>query len=121
MDDIDGDGIVNILEHAYGTSDMNGTEGNGLVGVSVEPLTIDNVMDDYLVVSFQRKVTADDVVVVAQLGSDLVGWSSEETEVIFVSQINSADGLSTVTYRSADPVTVTSIGQMFFRLAVSPR
>ncbi len=121
LDDIDGDGIVNILEHAYGTSDMNGTEGNGLVGVSVEPLTIDNVMDDYLVVSFQRKVTADDVVVVAQLGSDLVGWSSEETEVIFVSQINSADGLSTVTYRSADPVTVTSIGQMFFRLAVSPR
>lgn len=119
MDDADGDGVVNLLEHALGTSNMGASEGDRAVNASVALLTINNVTDDYFVVSFQRKVTADDVILVAQMGSDLTGWSGDKSALVFVSQRNSGDGLSSVTYRGALSMASIVTRQMFFRLAVS--
>lgn len=72
-------------------------------------------------ISFQRKITADDVIVVPEIGSDLASWAGDQSNVVFVSEVNGSDGLSTVTYRSAQPFGPALNERFFFRLAVSER
>lgn len=121
MTDLDGDGVVNIIEHALGTSDSDGGEGGSPIEVGVRSFTVNEMTSDFLVIEFQRRITADDVVVVPEVGSSLDAWEGDQSAVVFVSEVNSNDGLATITYRSALPFNPDLNERVFFRLAVSER
>lgn len=121
MADDDGDGLVKMIEHAFGTSDNDGGEGRSVISVGVETLTVNDVESEYFVISFQRDLAADDVSVTVQKGADLLLWSGDEADVMYVSQTNSNDGLSTVKYRSSQPYDPEIDPRMFFRIAVAER
>ena len=121
MADLDQDGIANIIEHALGTSDTDGGEGGSVMEVGVQNFSVNDITNNFLVISFRRKITADDVSVVPQIGSDLTNWSGDQSAIVFVSEVNSNDGLSLVTYRSAQPFDPELNEGFFFRLAVSER
>lgn len=121
MEDGDGDGLVKLLEHALGTSDGNGGEGHPQIEVGTETLNVGGVEELYLTCTFQRDLSADDVVVRVETGTDLNGWDSGDGFVVLVSSINQGNGLATVKYRSADPVNLLSPASRFFRLAVETR
>lgn len=121
MADLDKDGIVSIVEHALGTSDTDGGEGGTAIDVGVQSFTVNDIINDFLVISFQRKITADDVIVVPEIGSNLASWAGDQSAVVFVSEVNGDDGQSTVIYRSAQPFDPLLHERFFFRLAVSER
>lgn len=56
-----------------------------------------------------------------QIGSDLTNWLSDQSAIVIVSQVNSNDRLSLVTYRSAQPFDPELNEGFFFRLAVSEK
>ena len=121
LSDDDGDGLDNLIEHALGTSDTDANEGNAVISVGVETLSVNDVSSDYFVVSFQRSLAADDVVIRVDSSPDLLAWSDDEADVIFVSQVNHGDGLSTVKYRRAASFDLDLEPSMFFRLVAEER
>ena len=121
LGDDDGDQLSKLMEHALGTSDSDGGEGQSNFTVTIETLTVDDVEDSYATITFQRSLAADDVNVWVETGVDLEGWNIGEAHSVLVSQINHGNGLSTVKYRSANPYTVSSPSSWFFRLAAELR
>ena len=52
LGDDDGDVLVKLLEHVLGTSDDNASEGGGVISVGVETIPVNDVANDYFVISF---------------------------------------------------------------------
>ncbi|MGI9241158.1 MAG: CotH kinase family protein, partial [Verrucomicrobiales bacterium] len=119
--DSDGDDLKLLLEHALGTSDDNGDQGPDAFGASVEAIEVDDITSDYLVVTFQRQLGADDVDIDIELSSDGTNWSGGPGMVEFVSQSNHGDGTSTVRYRSTSPFLPGLAPRGFARIVARQR
>lgn len=114
--DSDSDGIVAFLEHALATSDSVSSAADlpdGTVA-SYDPGT--GVVDEFLTVTFQRNLAADDVLYEVQVANDLAIWTASTT---FVSSTNNGDGTATEVYRSNAPFS--SSAREFIRVSVSSR
>ena len=105
------------MEHALGTSDlipdhdMKPSFGVGIFDAG-------NGTDrEYITISYQRNLAADDVVFEAQVSTDLVAWSILGTTYVSVS--HNGDGTETVTCRSSTPIAF--IPREFIRLRVRSR
>ena len=115
--DRDHDGLSAFMEHALGTSDlipdhdMKPSFGVGIFDAG-------NGTDrEYITISYQRNLAADDVVFEAQVSTDLVAWSILGTTYLSVS--HNGDGTETVTCRSTTPIAF--IPREFIRLRVRSR
>ena len=121
LGDDDGDQLSKLMEHALGTSDSDSGEGQSNLTVAIETLTVDDVANSYVTITFQRNIAADDVDVWVETGSDLEGWNTGEAHSVLVSQINNGNGLSSVKYRAANPYNISSPSSWFYRLAAELR
>jgi len=74
-------------------------------------------MREYLTITYQRNLAADDVVMEVQVSNDLEDWSALGTT--FVTSIHQGNGKELVTYRSLAPVSANSLG--FIRLKAQKR
>ena len=114
--DEDDDGINAFLEHALGTSDMaSSTDSLPAAGIG----SFDSGMGDeeeYLTLTFQRNLAADDVIFEVEVGGDLSTWT---TDTSFVSSTNNGDGTATEVYRSNTPMR--SRERELIRLRVTSR
>ena len=115
-DDLDGDGLVALLEHAFGSI-------NGDAGASPESQVVigtgffNGGTEENLTITFRRNLAADDVIIKAEISSDLASWNS--LGVQYISSIPNGDGTETVTYRSTAPFA--SIDKEFVRIRVTQR
>ena len=115
-DDLDGDGLEALLEHAFGSI-------NGDAGASPESQIVigaglfNGGTEENLTITFRRNMAADDVIITAEISSDLANWDS--LGVQYVSSIQNGDGTETVTYRSTTPFA--SIAREFVRIRVTQR
>ena len=115
-DDLDGDGLAALLEHAFGSI-------NGDAGASPESQVVigtgllNEGTEENLTITFRRNLAADDVIITAEISSDLASWNS--LGVQYVSSIPNGDGTETVTYRSTAPFA--SIDKEFVRIRVTQR
>ena len=101
--DGDDDGLAALLEHAFGGDD--GDPGAAAYPkVSVDSLQIDDTIGDYLIVRIQRDLAAEDVILSAEISSDLIRWQSGPDAVVLIGETANGDGTSTVSYRSAQPL-----------------
>jgi hypothetical protein len=103
--DNDGDCYRALIEYALGSSDDSQGDTRGLVDLSFQPFAVAGIADTYLVISYQRNLYAQNIVTLTpQISTDLETWN-ETPDIVFVSEIDNDDGTSTVTYRSALPVS----------------
>lgn len=115
-DDLDGDGLEALLEHALGSI-------NGDAGASPESQVVirtglfNGGTEENFTITFRRNMAADDVIITAESSSDLANWDS--LGVQYVSSIPNGDGTETVTYRSTTPFA--SIVREFVRIRVTQR
>ena len=116
--DDDGDQFDKLLEHGLGTSDSNTGDAAATYSLAIQSLEVDDVLNDYLTITYQRNLSADDVIIVPQISYDLVTWLSGESEFVFVAEAHQGDGTSLVTYRIANPYDPAS-ARGFVRLSVS--
>ncbi len=119
--DDDGDDLQKLLEHALGTSDADGNDGPAAFGAQIEALEVDNIISEYLIISYQRQLGADDVDVRVEISADTISWSGGPGIVEFLSETNHGDGKSTVRYRSAAPFSPTSVPRSFARIVAEQR
>ena len=114
--DLDADGIVAFLEHAIGTSDtVNSSAALPTADLAIhDPGT--GVLDQFLTITFQRNLAADDVIYEVEIAGDLSGWT---TATSFVSRTNNGDGTATEVHRSNHPISAGL--REFIRLRVSAR
>ena len=91
-DDLDDDGIVALLEHAFGTSDSS---------QNTEPLNT-SLSGDRLRIVVQVNHGADDVTLSIEESTDLVDWTAPAPGTFTISEINNGDGTSTRTFLSAE-------------------
>jgi len=92
-DDLDHDGQDALLEYGLGTSDT--AAGLPAISAVVEP-------DGRLTLVFTRRLAADDVIVEAQLSTDLSTWNAAAFSVI--SETPVGDGTAQVVARTLAPV-----------------
>lgn len=105
--DGDDDGLVALLEQALGGDDSDPAAA-AYPKVSVEPLVVGSATDDYLLIRIQRDLAVDDLIVSAEISSDLINWDSSATAVVLIEETANGDGTSTLTYRSAQPTPASS-------------
>jgi hypothetical protein len=109
--DPDGDGIVNLLEYAFGL-DPTVNSSSGLP-------VLDQIAEDgvaYLTLTFYRRRDASDVEFAAEFG-DLEAWTAEAAVTISVSASPEDGTLEVVTMRDSVPMTDSS--RRFGRVRVS--
>ncbi|MFT5410081.1 MAG: hypothetical protein ACI9NC_002808 [Verrucomicrobiales bacterium] len=116
--DDDNDGLVALLEHALGGDDGDPASA-AYPKVSVEPLEVGNAIDDYLLIRIQRDLAAEDLIISAEISSDLINWESGPTAVILVDETANGDGTSTLTYRTTQ--AVDSESQIYIRARAGQR
>ena len=114
--DADGDGLSAFLEYAFG-SIAGDAGGSPEAAIVVSTGFLDDDVTPSLNISFRRNVAADDIIIGAQVATDLQGWSDMGTEL--VSAIANGDGTEMVMYRST--TAFASIPMQFIRLIVSSR
>jgi len=71
LDDPDGDGVVNIMEYAAGS---NAKDGGSVPSMAVSTLVEDN--QDFLAVTYTRRVDRPDINWRVECSTDLVEWLS---------------------------------------------
>lgn len=108
-----------LLEHAFGTDDSDPADTPNIYLAAVQSLVVDQISNDYLTISFQRNLSADDIVIRPQLSYDLETWLSGDTELVFLSERNQGDGTSQVTYRTTRPYAPLTEPRVFLRIEVS--
>ena len=116
-EDLDGDQLNAFMEHAMGTNDKLTDPGDA---PQVSFVSFDDgmgTMREYLTITYQRNLAADDVVMEVQVSNDLEDWSALGTT--FVTSIHQGNGKELVTYRSLAPVSANSLG--FIRLKAQKR
>lgn len=79
MADPDGDGMVNLMEYAFGLDPWVFTAG---------PSTLPSVVDGYLQLAYSRPSGISDLVYVPQVSTDLVSWQSGDNYVETVSSVD---------------------------------
>lgn len=103
--DNDGDSYHALIEYALGSSDHISGDARSLVGLSFQSFAVAGIADTYLVISYQRNLSSQNILtLIPEISTDLEAWDSTP-DVVFVSEIKNGDGTSTVTYRSAQPVS----------------
>lgn len=102
-DDLDQDGFNALMEYALGRSDATPGDSNSVIRISCQNFFVGGNFDDYLVITFNRNLLAQNAVsLVPEISSDLVGWAEN---LVLVSETLNPDLTSTLQYRSAVPVT----------------
>ncbi len=87
LEDSDQDGLPAFLEHALGSDNLNSLSGPELLSAERQ--------DGTLTFSFQRKLSADDVLLTVEVSRDLILWTNETA---LVSEVAGNEGTSIVTY-----------------------
>ena len=105
--DNDYDGQDALLEHGLGSSDA--VAGLPALTATVEP-------DGRITLNYIRRLAADDVIVEAQLSTDLAAWSAAAFAVI--TEVPLGDGTSQVTARTVLPAPS---GRAYTRVVVRQR
>jgi hypothetical protein len=100
--DDDGDGLAAIIEHAVG-SDPAVSGGSPVIATGAREFVVENVADTYLVIQFQRNLSADGVNLVPELSSTMAPGSFLSSPLVYVGTQNNGDGTATVTWRSVQP------------------
>lgn len=96
LGDDEHDGLVNLLEYAFGTDPLTDSSAQRPVQSVV------NIAGaDFLALTFRRRIGAS---VVVEATSDLAGGSWQTTPVQFGTPANNGDGTETVTFRDTIPV-----------------
>lgn len=115
-DDADGDSLPALVEHGFGGSDGNfGDAALPVAGVST--LDLGAGAEDYLTITYQENLAADDVSIAVEMSDDHQIWAAGPGKVEFVSRSNNGDGTATVVYRSAMPFSIKP--RQFLRVAVT--
>ena len=110
--DNDSDGLSAFLEFAFGS--FAGDAGNSPESFPLAGTTLFEG-NEYLTITYRRNLLADDVIITAEVSTDLVDWDGLGTTL--VSAIPNGDGTQTVTERSLIPLA--SIPREFIRLNVT--
>jgi hypothetical protein len=103
-DDLDGDGIPALLEHALGTSESTSNP---------EPVMV-STFGNQLTLSVQSNHGADDVTLSLELSGDLTTWTDAPPEISLQSTINHGDGTATLIFQSS-PEFIDSGQRRFLR------
>lgn len=112
--DVDGDGVIAIIEYAQGLSDsVSSTEGY----LTTSTIDVGGVI--YPSVSYREDPAAIDTSIAVEVSADLTNgsWNSGAPSLIFVSTAPDPDGIPRHTYRLSTPLESTT--SQFFRLRVS--
>ena len=106
-DDLDGDGLSALLEHATGSSDQvpNGS-----------PVALATIGDGRLALTLQINQAADDVTHRIELSSDLVNWTDASARFPLVSYNNHGDGTVTLAYQSDPGLVSAGVPRHFVRV-----
>ena len=102
--DSDNDGLTDGIEYAMGYGGANPP----LPVATQEPWTPPGgAAGNYLYVRFQRNLEASGVTFEAQMSADLSIW--DDTDIAHVSSVHNADGTSTETWRTTQPVSALPV------------
>ncbi|MES2476699.1 MAG: Calx-beta domain-containing protein [Verrucomicrobiota bacterium] len=112
--DPDKDGVVNLLEFAFGllakTSDAPGLPSSSLVSV---------LSDDYLALTFRRQINAPEISYIVETNAVLSGaWAANAVQV--GSAVPNGDGTETVTFRDTLPLDNHPERFMRVRVVLAP-
>jgi hypothetical protein len=103
--DRDGDSYHALIEYALGSSDSISGDARSLVDLSFQSFAIAGISDTHLVISYQRNLSSHNIVsLIPEISTNLEAWNGTP-DVVFVSEIENDNGTSTITYRSAQPVS----------------
>ena len=105
-DDDDSDTISNFMEFLHGSDPVSANQ-RPLLELRLENLEINNVTNEYLVISFQRNLQARGSLYV-ELSDDLVVWQSGAGLTEILGQVDNGDGTATVTVRLITPPEPTN-------------
>ncbi|CAN5175421.1 hypothetical protein BH23VER1_BH23VER1_09750 [soil metagenome] len=119
--DDDHDSLKKLLEHALGTSDLDGADGRQAYGAAIMTVAVDGTDTEYFTLWFQRDLAADDVDLHVEVSDGMTGWDRGDSAVEFVDQTNHGDGTATLTYRSKNPVSAEEAPRIFMRLVAEER
>jgi len=95
--DTDNDGLSALSEYAIGSHPNNVSPSSGLT-VSLEPLELEGVTDDYFIIDVKRRIGADDVKVSLQLSDNLTKWDELMTPIRVMNSKNNGNGTETISY-----------------------
>lgn len=112
--DSDGDGTVDLIEYATGSS---ANDGASVFRPTVGVITVGSgpTATRHLSLSFRRSIAADGVACNVQASGNLGTWSSAADAVTWVSNTNNGDGTMTCTWRATAPI---GAARQFMRLSV---
>jgi hypothetical protein len=116
--DDDHDGLDALLEHALGGDDGDPAAA-AYPKVSVEPLEVGGAIADYLLIRIQRDLAAEDMIISAEISSDLINWQSGPAALLLVEETANRDGTSTLTFRSTQ--AVDSASEIYIRALAKQR
>ncbi len=103
--DEDGDCFNALIEYALGASDSSPGDAHALINLSHQPYAVAGIADTYLEISYQRNLLSQNsVTLTPEISTNLEDWNGTPN-VVFVSETVHGNGTSTVTYRSAVPVS----------------
>lgn len=111
--DDDNDGLAAVVEHALG---LNPAVPNGtpVLQTRSQDFVVNNVPGTYLVIEFQRTLSADGVTITPELSTALNSWPA--AALTYVSTRNNGDGTATVIWRST--ALRDTLSRVFLRLRV---
>ena len=112
MADGEGDGVINLLEYAFG-GNPNVHNRSILPTGGVQSFILGGIASDYLTLTFNRALGAEDITYTVQWSLDLVTWSAGGA---FVGSNNHGDGTTAETWRAPSS---TSVGRYFGRVLVT--
>lgn len=96
--DLDGDGIVALLEYVFGLSDSV-PNSDSMIRFAID--------GEFPTFSFQRDLGVTDVMIWVEWSEDLEQWESGEDFVQLVSEENNESGTTTVVYRTMKSLKAT--------------
>ena len=100
--DIDGNGITDLLDYAFGNSS---SEGPDVLPTGGTELDISGVSPAHrFLLVFRRLKNAPDIVFVIERSEDLFAWRAADSEFELVDVVDHGNGSETVTYRSLAPI-----------------
>ncbi len=99
--DPDKDGRDNLLEYFEGTDPNSADHSNGTI--AIEPLVVEGVTNDYIVVRFKRSLTADGVIMIPQISDDLDQWLEGPAHIILYGRERIDDTQEVIIFRSTEP------------------
>jgi hypothetical protein len=94
--------IAKIEITSYERSEsLKSTDSLPVLDVSVRAIDVGGATDDYLTISFQTNLTANEETYTVESSDDLVNWRAD---AVRVSATNNGDGTTTETWRAPEPI-----------------